>query len=231
MIPFSQQNAARSFVGNLKNRESAMHRQKPLVTAALVTVAYGIWAIAGYQPDTSQAESEKAKAPAQVEVQQIPLSEIYATSDQKGLRGSPYSARSWLHEFAGVGASNVFLVCGNDINGAVGATSLVIRGGRPADIPALPHDGTGANRYWLVAYLGVAGSDPPAWLVRSADVSGKTIRLRYHVPRRGASTSDCHPYFVWVPIGELQRGIYTLQLIDTDTNEAHLSRRVTVSAK
>jgi hypothetical protein len=77
-----------------------------------------------------------------------------------------------------------------------------------------------------VAYLGVAGSEPLEWRVKSAEVQRHVVRLTY--TKEGARTHDLHPYFVWVPLGELKAGTYTLELFEQDLKKVTLSRRVTV---
>ncbi len=167
------------------------------------------------------------------EGQSIPLGSIYSTSRQKGLklikRGVGDEAfanelRELYQQSIRMGASNVFLARGDDIAAAVKATWEVFTHGRSASEPVSADRRSKSERYWLVAYLGVSGSGPPAWLIKSATVSGRTIRLAFTKP--GASDADLYPYCVWVPLGKLGRGTFTLELFDEERKEGTLSRRV-----
>jgi hypothetical protein len=176
-------------------------------------------------------EKEEKKAGAKA----VPLGSIYSTSRQKGLkridRGEgdeafPNEVRELYQQSIWMGASNVFLARGDDVKAAVKATWEVFMRGQPATGPVSADRRSRSEQYWLVAYLGVGGSSPPAWLVKSAKVSGRTIRLAFTNP--GAANSDLHPYFVWVPLGKLGRGAYTLELFDEESKQVTLSRRVTL---
>src|SRR5207249_2059004 len=95
-----------------------------------------------------------------------------------------------------------------------------------ADSAALPHTQFKPSGYWLVVYFGITGSEPPAWLVESAEQSGKTIRLNFKPAKRDVTTEDLHQYFVWVPVGQLDAGTYTLELVDTSVGQMTMMRRV-----
>lgn len=127
-----------------------------------------------------------------------------------------------------MGASNLFLVRGKDIAAAIKATRGVFIGGRSADVPGDPEDGSKAETLWLVAYLGTAGSEPPAWLVKSALVRGQTVQISISTPERTSGTSDIHQYFVWVPLGELRKEMCTLELLNAEKGQLILSRNVNV---
>src|SRR5262249_44939678 len=122
-------------------------------------------------------------------------------------------------EFRG-GASNVILVRGKDITQAVKAAALAFVRGRSANGPVNPEGETKPPEIWLVAYFGTAASDRPAWLVDSVERKGKIIRVAYRLC--SAEGKDIHLYFLWVPLGELERATYTLELFDADRKEVTL---------
>jgi hypothetical protein len=163
----------------------------------------------------------------------VPLGSVHSTSRQKGLKlidqgkgdeAFPNQMRVLFERSIRMGASNVFLARGDDLKAAVKATWEVFRYGRSASGPVSADRRSRSERYWLVAYLGVDGSVPPAWLVKSVKVSGRTIRLAF--TKRGDATGVLHPYFVWAPLGKLGPGTYTLELFDEESKQVTLSRRV-----
>lgn len=129
----------------------------------------------------------------------------------------------------GNGASNAFLVHGKDITGAIEATASVLLGGQSAERPGVNARGQMPPSLWLVAYLGSSGSSPPEWTVRSVERRGNSFRVSYST--RQAETDDGRHYFVWVPVGELKPGTYSLELFDVGRKEVMLLRRVVVPAK
>lgn len=173
-----------------------------------------------------------------VEAKKVPLASIYSTSHQKGLkwiergRGDnafPNHMRELYQQSTRIGASNVFLARGDDIAAAVKATWEVFTRWQSASKPVSADWRSKSEQYWLVVYLGVEGSDPPEWLVSSVIVSGKEIQLIYTSP--GSSVQDLHPYFVWVPLGKLGTGTYTLEMFDEEQKQVTLSRRVAIPGK
>jgi hypothetical protein len=208
--------------------------------------------------DTKNAEGKKVplelhngavsanQADKKVETKKVPLESIYSTSGQKPLKPvsaafrllndgtkeyvEPYghTLQEIYRRFQG-GASNVFLARGDDIAAAVAATWEVYTARHPVAEPAsLRSPPRKSVDLWLVAYLGVEGSGP-AWLVKSATVSGKDIRLTYRWV--GTEANDERFYFVWVPLGKLQPGTYTLELLDENRRQVTLVRRVIVPNK
>jgi hypothetical protein len=173
---------------------------------------------------------------------EIPLSSIVTTSLQKGMKQTsdafPYKDRASVSTnghlqriLAGTksGASNVFLVDAKDMHDAVGIGARVIVGAHQADtaarqdIPKPKH-----YEYWMIAYLGSGPSEPAWWTVESATVQGTTVRLNYLKSPPSPATKDLHPYYFWVPVGDLENGSYQLELFDVKNNVVTLSRRVTV---
>lgn len=182
---------------------------------------------------------EKAGGQKKAGTRTIPLNEIYATTRQARVSlvrpGSrePYGEvlTRLFRQWGPPGASNVFLVRGKDFETAVKATYRVLWCALNADFPG--HDcegrppGAPLEPLWLVAYLGTAGSEPPGWLIHSAEQSGATIRLSYVTGR--PTTNDGHEYLVWVPLGHLDGGIHTLELFNHTEQYVTLMRRVQVS--
>jgi hypothetical protein len=130
------------------------------------------------------------------------------------------------------GLTNVFLVRGKDINEAVRAASSAMVGfSGGGGYPVAPKEGewppaTESRQLWLVAYLGAGHSGTNASVpIQSVEREGKTIRLAYCY--RSNQNKDMMPYIFWVPLGEMEKGTYTLELFDTDKKEVTLLRRVT----
>jgi hypothetical protein len=176
---------------------------------------------------------------------EIPISDITSTSNQNGLQrpepahqGDTDNERAgkpsyYLDQISlkggGAGASNIFLVDAPNFNSAVAATTHVLIGGFSADKSApLNQPNPPRGNYWLVAYLGISGSNPSEWLVDKATVESTTIRFAYHRANPGAETKDECLYFYWVPLKSLPHGTYQLELFDTEANAVTLWRRVIV---
>jgi hypothetical protein len=172
----------------------------------------------------------------------IPLESVYSTSQQPGLKHVTHAMKAdgnrWVplepyghflqrirSDFSS-GLTNVFLVRGKDITQAVRATSMAMPGNSGGGYPVLPEDGSEPTQLWLVAYLGRSSSGTDAEVpIQSVEREGKTIRLAYRYHRN--ANQDMMPYIFWVPLGEMKKGTYTLELFDTDKKEVTLLRRVT----
>jgi len=76
----------------------------------------------------------------------------------------------------------------------------------------------------LAAYLGSDGSTPPAYRVETIEVNGKTIRVAYERDESPARSADLLAYLVWVPVGRLEAGVYTLELFDVVAGNVTTSR-------
>jgi hypothetical protein len=188
-----------------------------------------------------------APAPPEEKGEKIALESVHSTSHQKPLkpvsRGfnlqgdekkyvEPYG--HFLEEiFRGyhTGASNVFLVHGDDIAAAISATWEVCVCRRGAERPSAPYEKGEHKPLWLVAYLGTAGSAPPHWKVRSVVRKDRTVRFSFALSETGSETNDEEQYFYWAPLGELERGACTLELYDELVQEVVLTRRVVVHGK
>jgi hypothetical protein len=193
-------------------------------------------ALAGCTP----ASKEEPSPEPEPEAVAIPLAAIYSTNGQKGLIAvhggatapGGFDMDEMHREFRG-GISNIFLANADDIVQAVSATRRAFTSGMSAEVPVLPRL-TEVRRpaaFWMVVFLGIRGSEPPALLVRSVERKGKVIRLGFQRYAGGGKTKDSHRYFIWVPLGKLDSGKYTLELFDAETKEVTLTRRVTVGAK
>jgi hypothetical protein len=81
-------------------------------------------------------------------VQTIPLDSVYSTNGQEKLKPvsrrleEPYGMdlEELYRNSQGMGASNIFLVRGDDLAAAVKATRRVFTGYRSADVPVNPED-------------------------------------------------------------------------------------------
>jgi hypothetical protein len=204
--------------------------QRTFLLLALPILAVGVAATTQRSPGNDEDKKGATK--------KVPLDSIYSTSGQNGLKllapghGDgliPNEMRELHRQGTRFGASNVFLARVDDYVGAVKATWEVFTHGQSASAPVNEYSRPKSVQYWLVAYLGVAGSEPLEWRVKSAEVQRHVVRLTY--TKEGAKTNDVHPYFVWVPLGELKAGTYSLELFEQDLKQATLSRRVTVSEK
>jgi hypothetical protein len=189
-----------------------------------------------------------APAPSQDKVEKIALDSVHSTSHQKPLKpvshgfnlqgnGEKKYETSYGHFLEEIfkayhtGASNVFLVRGDDIGAAISATWEVCVCRRGAERPSAPYEKGAHKPLWLVAYLGTAGSEPPYWEVRSVERKGRTVRLSFAPSEDGGRTNDEHQYFYWAPLGELEAGAYTLELYDEQEKAVVLTRRVIVGDK
>ncbi len=182
-------------------------------------------------------ESPPRQEKAKVETKKIPVELIYSTSRQKGLKlldqgqsdeGFEFQMRELQQHAIKTGASNIFLVRGDDIRAGVRATWAVFCAAHSVDYAVNADPESKSQKYWLAAYLGVAGSSPPAWLVDSVQIKGNQVVVRYKAAANEIQSDDEHPYFVWVPLGGLMAGTYSLELFEQTKGQTVLQRRVTV---
>ncbi len=158
-------------------------------------------------------------------LEKIPLDSIYSTFSQKGLKNITDRENMYYEELmtkSKHGASNFFLVRGDDFSKAIEATHRVAVAGSIVDRITLEEQPQG--QVWMVVYWGIAGSSPPCWTIHSVERSEKTIRLRYRHHEDGGETKDLHRYYAWVPPGELKAGKYNLEMWDEDNSERMLTR-------
>lgn len=172
---------------------------------------------------------ETVPLPEEARARTIPLEAIHVSSDQEGatpLRGG--EDFSEICRRTQSGASSIILVRGKDISEAVKAARQIFVHGFWADIPARAEAQCKTNELWVVGYLGRASSSPAIWVVDSADVRGKTIRVSYRRRNPEVRADGTIHYFFWVPVGKLEPGGRTLELYDADRKEVTLMRRVIV---
>jgi len=199
--------------------------------ALLAAGALGVASAPGQPPPKSNPPAEK--------VRMIPLESCYAT---EGVSGCPHVKRvdepysfdlNELIRNNRTGASNVALVRGKDIAGAVKATRWTFAASHRADIPVPPNPGdTKADSMplWLVAYFGMGPSNPGFGRVQAAEVRGQTVRVAYALARSAAgATQDEVHYYLWVPLRQAGAGTYTLELFDANGKDVTLLRRVAVA--
>jgi hypothetical protein len=205
-----------------------------------VTVTFALSALTLALAGCISPSKEEPNPEPEPETVTIPLASIFSTNGQEGLLSLRNGAAdpcefdmAAIRREVGSGSSNIFLANAGDIVQAVNATREAFLGGRSAEVPVLPElaGGPKPTSFWMVAFLGVTGSEPPAWVVRSAERKGKVIRLSVQRPAGGGETKDSHLYFVWVPLGKMEPGKYTLELFDAKKKEVTLKRRVAVGAK
>jgi hypothetical protein len=210
----------------------------------ILTALAGAFALTALPAQETPKGQEKPAQP-----QTIPLGSIYTTGGQQGLQrvsaafqsvpGGPdkpiypysYDLKVIFHFSQGMGASNIFLARGDDITQAIKSTRRTFVGGNSADEPAQPEiwSKITSNKFWLVVYLGMGYSTPPKWLYQSATIQGKTIEFQYSRPKYSAWSADGIQYFYWLPLPELQAGVYELRLFDGDERRPTLTRWVSVS--
>ncbi len=169
----------------------------------------------------------------------IPLRSIYSTTDQEGVQTVPESKDSRQFSERLGGASNVFLVRGDDIAGAMNATRLVVTPGQSIDAPPYPQDGAKTGNVWLFVYFGKRPSNPRAFEIESVERKDNAVRLTFHKAKYlqrqtdpnwpFAATTDSRIYLAFVPLGKLKPSVYTLELYDRDEGEVTLMRRVNVT--
>ena len=165
---------------------------------------------------------------------EIPLETVYSTSGQKQLRAIwkehdalTQQALKTLDDPHNRGLDNLALVRGRTISEAVWACERAFRGNAGASAAWHP-EGAPSEEIWLVVYLGTAGSNGPAYHVKSVTIMKNTIRFSYEWTDQ-AVTDDEHPYYYWIPLGKLPTGVYQLEQFNVKDDVVKLSRRVKVT--
>lgn len=190
------------------------------------------------------ATDGKKTAKPKADIRTLALDSCYATSGQKGIKpilsgteAEPHARyfTAFLAANGGMGASNVFLVWGNNLSEVVEATGDVFLGGRSASKPARARVKKDGDKLWLVVYFGIAREKPPQWLVHAVESDGQTIRVRYSdtdFGKKGAGKppplAESRPYYLWVPLEAKERDVQALELFDTERDEVSFSRKVKV---
>lgn len=199
-------------------------------------IAVGILLITSTTAAEPQNENENVP-------RKIPLSQIFSTSQQKGLQNvrsvfqqevEGQAANAYFRQlFAGTnGSSNVFLVDAVTSSDALAATLRVISGSHSADKPPTVNKSDPIRgNYWLVAYLGTASSSPPRWTIETVSVETNRVIVRYRKAKPSFGTEDSQSYYYWIPLGKLAPQAYEIQLVNDEQSVVNLMRRVEVSAK
>ena len=187
-----------------------MRNQLIVVLVAVTILALVVGALAAFQSDDTRV---------------IPLNRIYATFDQDDLKSADAAfevadyaeAMNVLRE----GSGQIVLCDGKDIAAAVKGSMDVFT------LPADPMPSTFADSrssFWVAAYFGAEGSMPPAFEVRSVEVTGMTIRVSFERMPASSRSCDLRDYMIWAPVGRLESGMYTLELFDVSANNVVLVR-------
>lgn len=171
----------------------------------------------------------------------IPLKEVYTNPQQDGLNNLKELDERGKIQFNEFGKekldlSNIFLIRAQNISQGVVSTYSVLTGkdGPAFHVPPKVKEGEkimekkGPGDYWLVLYCGVTGL-PLEWSVKSVRRTDRIVEIRCH-PREknGVVQPVILHQFVWVPLGQLEEGTYTLRWIDDSNGELILSRREAV---
>lgn len=172
-------------------------------------------------------------------LREIPLESIFSTCGPKGTKyvdrrldepGGPELQALFRHfrdrEICDA-PSNLFLVRGQGIAEAMKATYFALNDERSADQVVGAGEQALAQELWLAVYFGV---DPAEWQMESVTQKGQTVRVAVRKPQPAqCHLMSIHQCFLWVPLGKLPQGDYSLELFDTAKNAVTLSRSVVVA--
>lgn len=159
------------------------------------------------------------------EVREIDLSTIYTSSDQKKLKlvyGQLDEKSEERKAYDTIGRAlsesrsppGLTVVRGENIKEAILATARFIKLKDPPAGPVGPDDKSTTKKLWLFVHIAHDSSSPPQWLIYPPTVFANKVRFTYtHFdgwfspdPDEGRSASaDEHPYYYWVPLGEVAR--------------------------
>ncbi len=162
----------------------------------------------------------------------MPLDTAYATFNQEGLRRLDNSVDTdgVLQVLSNNQESpqRIVLCVGNDIAAAVQASEVSFA---RADEPVPAISAAANDTLWLAAYLGSDGSLPSAFRLQAIEVTGKNVRVAYERDESPLRSADLRAYLIWVPLGRVAPGEYTLELFDAVTEDVTRASRwqVTVS--
>ena len=169
----------------------------------------------------------------------IPLDTAYATFNQEGMKSldnvSNTEALWEIFNQVQEGLQRIVFCDGKDIAAAVKSAGMSFTmsamsssmEGQP--VPAITIDPE--DTVWLAAFLGSDGSVPPAFIVRSINVKGRTIRVSYDRDNSSGRSCDLRSYMVWAPVGRVEAGEFTLELFDVTAGEVTLIKPWQVSVK
>lgn len=120
----------------------------------------------------------------------------------------------------------LFLVRAEDIRGAVKITGRYFTKGGQLDAPMGPEKDSKKLPLWVVVYFGRAQSDPTNWVVRSVVKAKTKVQVAFEIPSLYIRSTDIRPYVTWIPLGQLEGGMYTLEAFDVKKKQVTLSQRV-----
>lgn len=125
------------------------------------------------------------------------------------------------------GLSNIFMIRSPDIESAVLTTIYAFEGGVGGDTPIRRNTTATDAPLWVVAYLGLGGSQPAQFKVKSAEVFPDKIRLTYE--EKTSLTLDSSPYLIWIRIDKLPAEACYVELYNGTANATIMSRRVKIA--
>jgi hypothetical protein len=162
----------------------------------------------------------------------IPLSTVYATFNQQGLKSADDATGG--EDLAQVLSAireappQIVLCVGTDLIAAVKSAtpSFSVPGESVLTVA-----GSTSEKLWVAAYLGTDGSIPPAYRIHAVEVRDKTIRIVYERDESPGRSCDLRAYLVWAPIGPIEAGSYTLELFDIVVDSVTATRLCHVTVK
>lgn len=166
----------------------------------------------------------------------IPLDVVYSTSGQPGLAplnrsrtyvdGTPTYATDHGPALDKIYQNHqkmrdpcIFLVRGENVAEAIGATYDVLWGIRDRDAASALTRESAHDPVWLFFFLGTSGSAPPQWILESVGYEGRNVTVTYRHAPTGAVTRDLHQYLYWAQLEYAEPGLYTLTLQDSTKTE------------
>lgn len=171
---------------------------------------------------------------------EIPLKDIFTSSDQGGLRQFAFAKGEYGH--TGLqGVRDCVKRCQIE-------TLLIARGDDPAAAlwdawnhltwvtekePRAERKAREASkRYWAIVFLGIGPSTPNQWTLKSVYVFPSRIQVNCDTSERlNSATTDICYYLYLVPLGELKKGRYTLEIVDPSSGEPSLMRKQNIGAE
>jgi hypothetical protein len=163
----------------------------------------------------------------------VPLAEVYASREQKGLKQLDLSVRSPFNEdvikpFVTLHprASNIFLTSAENIEEAT-QKALTFDGGNNGGARLIlpKKDST----TWLVVFLGFNCSSPLQWKLESVKCGKSKIRATYWTETlQRQRTRDSEPYLYVAPLKDVKPSVYELELFDSVKEKMTIKRRVEV---
>jgi hypothetical protein len=79
------------------------------------------------------------------------------------------------------------------------------------------------EQYWAVVYAGTAGSDPTVFVIDRVTINKGSAEIVVYRPPHGSETCDMHPYWFFVPLGQLADGKYSVNVRDANKDEMEAS--------